>query len=317
MNAQPTSAPEDGPAARAIGPEVEPEASPGPPEGTTASSVETAAEETLTESDETTPQASRPRPAWWKRAWTVFGALIGIVGAVTGVIGILPIVFRDATDAESLVIDVEPADAELAPVFAVPLSADWTTLPRSPGTCSSEQGDWLEAHGVRLPERYTVHVTNTAKEGATMSLSQFRGEGTAEEAPPQNIAVVCARTASTEPHMRVALLNPATGRIAVYLQPAPFLVDNPLVVNIRPGESGDFGLLIRSSSDFDGRIVFRVAIAGDSDVRVLPIGDGLSAPGIVSQRLIVADGWLACADADAKCDPLAVIAESLAAAPND
>jgi|GEM_PF-1643366 len=252
------------------------------------------------------------RKHWWQRAWAVLGVVVAVVGAVTGVIGVLPILFRDATTPDSLTVSLQAAEAELVSTFAIPLTADWSGFPTSATGCTAEQQAWLESTGLLLHERYLVTVGNRAAEGATLSLKDFRGKGEAASTPPQAIAVVCDRSGSGAAGMRAAKLDPASGRTAVYEQRDPSLPDNPLVFNLTPGESGDFALFVQSSADFTGELVFTASLGGESWPVTLPIEGGVKVPGLATQRLTVAGERLACIGSS-ECDPGKVIADLLAA----
>lgn len=253
-----------------------------------------------------------PKKHWWQHAWAIFGVAVGVVGAITGVISIVPILVRDATDPESLTVSVEPADSEFAPAFAVPLLADWSSFPGATQGCSPEQLAWLEAIGTPLHERYLVTVGNSAQEGATMSLAKFRGEGETGD-PATAVVVVCDRTGAGSGAMRAARLDPATGAGAVYAQADPSLPTNPLVFNLAPGESGEFALLVQSSAGFTGDLVFTASVGEQTWQEVLPVEGGLDVPGVAEQRLAVVDGALVCVG-DAECDPSAVLSELAIAA---
>lgn len=259
------------------------------------------------------PAPESPRKKrWWQHAWAVIGVVVGIVGAVTGVISILPIIFRDATDPESLNVSVESADAEFAPVFAVPLLADWASFPTATRACSAEQLAWLQSEGIPLRERYLVTVGNAAQEGATMSLAKFRGEGSVG-GPATAVAVVCDQTGAGTPAMRAARIDPATGAGAAYVLPDPSLPSNPLVFNLAPGESGQFALLVQSSAAFTGDLVFTGSVGKQTWQETLPLKGELDLPGVAEQRLAVVDGVLSC-EGDMECDPAEVLAALVEAA---
>ncbi|MFD5224180.1 hypothetical protein ACFWHT_01025 [Microbacterium sp. NPDC058342] len=259
---------------------------------------------------QTLPSES-PKP-WWQRAWAVLGAVVGIVGAVTGVISIVPLLVRDVTTPDSLAVTAESADAELAPVFAVPIGADWSDFPTSSGACSQEQQAWLDDVGTRLTERFMVSVGNRASEGATLSLKDFRGQGETASTSSEAVAVVCDRGGTGGSSMRAARVDPASGRTAVYAQADPSLPDNPLVFNLAPGESGDFALLVQSSADFTGDLVFTVSVGSESWTAVLPVDGGVSVPGLAAQRFTISEGGLACVGTE-PCDPHEVLQDLMLA----
>lgn len=255
--------------------------------------------------------SSAPRP-WWQRTWAIISAIVAVLGAVTGVVGIWPLVFRNATSLDSLTVSVEAADSQRIGVFAVPITAPWQTFPTSESTCDASQLAWLEANGTPLPERFLVSVSNTADDGAMLSLKDFRGEGEATGSVPLHVAVTCDQAGGAS-NLRSALIDPSTDRVGVYVAADPSQPASPLVFTLAPGENGQFALSIRSSADFSGAIVFTEALGDQSRVVTLPIEGGLDVPGTASTRFTVHDGQLAC-EADADCTPAATIDALLQAA---
>ncbi len=250
--------------------------------------------------------APSSRAPWWRRTWALVSAAIGVIGAVTGVIGVWPLLVRDATSLDSLTVAVESAESELAPVFAVPLEAEWSSFPESAERCDAGQLDWLEANGERLARRHLVSVANVASEGAMLSLKGFRGDGEVT-APASHVAVTCDLTGAGESGIRTAVVDAASGGIAVYVQPDPSLPDNPLVFNLAPGENGQFALLVQSSADFAGRIVFTESLGGQEREVELPLEGKVVLPGLVPERLTVSGGRLSCVSTS-PCDADALIA---------
>lgn len=242
---------------------------------------------------------------WWQHTWAIISAAVAIIGAVTGVIGVWPLIFRDATTLDSLEISVESADSDLAPVFAVPVGAAWETFPTSASVCDAQQLAWLEQNGTRLAERYLVSVANSAHEGAMMSLKDFHGVGEVVAGPPTHVAVLCDQTGAGASNIRAAALDPGSGGNAVFQQPDPSLPDNPLVFNLAPGENGQFALSVRSTAAFSGTIVFVTALGTESREAELPVGT-LDLPGIAGIGFVIADGALACDIPD--CTPADVLA---------
>lgn len=263
--------------------------------------------------DPTTPAPSRTSRPWWQRTWAIVSAIVAVVGAVTGIVSIVPLVFRNATTLDSLTVAVEPAESQRVAVFAVPITAAWETFPVSESVCDEQQLAWLETNGTRLAEQVLVSVSNTADDGAMLSLKDFRGEGTANEPDPIHVAVTCDQAGAGASNLRSALIDPATGRIGVYISTDPAEPVSPLVFNLAPGENGQFALNIRSSADFAGTIVFTEALGDDTRVVSLPIEGGLNVPGTAATRFTVQDGQLVC-EAVADCTPADTIAGLLRAA---
>lgn len=258
------------------------------------------------------PTASATSRPWWQRTWAMVSAIVAVLGAVTGVIGIWPLVFRNATTLDSLTVAVEPAESPRVTVFAVPITAAWNTFPTSESVCDPGQLAWLEANGARLTERFLVSVSNTADDGAMLSLKDFRGQGDASAPDPMHVAVTCDEAGAGASNLRSALIDPATDRIGVYVAPDPAQPVSPLVFNLAPGENGQFALNIRSSGDFAGTIVFTEALGDDVRLVTLPIDRDLDVPGTATTRFAVVDGRLAC-EAVADCTPTDTIAALLRA----
>lgn len=252
----------------------------------------------------TAPRAPKRRLSL---AAKIISAVIGLVGAVTGVVSILPILQRDASSLDSLTVTVEPIVSS-AVSFAVPVSAPWAEFPGSMDRCSDEQLAWLQVHGRPMQERYLIEVTNTAKEGATLSLKDFRGVGAASESAQRSVSVVCD-SSGVPSQLRAASLDPATGAPAEYEQNNPNIPDNPLVYNLAPGETGQIAFSLRSALDFGGQIIATVALGGEERDAVLPFDKNLTVVGVASDpaRFTIAGGALTCI-ADAACVPLDLLA---------
>jgi len=249
---------------------------------------------------------------WWRHTWAAVSALVAVVGAITGIVSILPLIFRDATTLDSLTISAESIESDLSPTFAVPLTADWSSFPASSSVCDATQLSWLESNGMRLEERFLISVANAAKEGAMMSLKNFTGIGEVVAGPPTNVAVTCDQTGGGTSNLRAAQLDPATGRTAVYVQSDPSLPDNPLVFNLAPGENGQFAITLESSADFSGTIVFIEALGTETREVTLPIGE-VALPGTAPIRFTVKDGGLACVAVE-DCVPADILTGLKAAA---
>lgn len=258
----------------------------------------------------TTGSAARP---WWQRTWAIISAIVAVLGAVTGVVGIWPLVFRNTTNLDSLTVAVQPAESPRSAVFAVPITAPWNTFPTSESFCDDAQLAWLEANGRRLVERFLVSVSNTADDGAMLSLKDFRGDGTASDPDPLHVAVTCDQAGAGASNLRSALIDPSTDRIGVYVASDPAQPVSPLVFNLAPGENGQFALSIRSSADFAGSVVFTEALGDETRLVTLPIDDGLDVPGTAAIRFTVQDGGLVC-DAVEDCTPNDTITALLRAA---
>jgi hypothetical protein len=243
---------------------------------------------------------------WWRHTWAGVSAAVAVIGAITGVITIWPLIFANNTTLDSLTVSAESIESDPAPSFAVPLTADWESFPASASVCDAAQLAWLEANGTRLEERFLVSVANSASGGPMMSLKDFHGLGDVVAAPPTNVAVTCDQTGGGPSSLRSAKLDPATGLTAVYVQPDPTLPDNPLVFNLAPGENGQFAITLQSSADFSGAIVFVEALGTQTREVTLPIGD-VNLPGTAAIRFTVTGGNLACLGLES-CVPDEVLA---------
>ena len=241
-------------------------------------------------------------------------AIVAVLGAVTGVVGVMPILFRNATTLDTFTVSVESAEAQRVAVFAVPITAAWTTFPTSQDVCDDGQLAWLEEHGTRLFERFLVSVSNTADQGAMLSLKDFRGQGEVSGSAPTHVAVTCDQAGAGASTLRSASVDPSSGRVGVYVvESDPGIPPSPLVFNLAPGENGQFALNIRSSADFVGSIVFTEALGDESRVVTLPLDGGLAVPGTAPIRFTVEGGELACAGVEG-CTPADTIAALVRAA---
>jgi hypothetical protein len=184
----------------------------------------------------------------------------------------------------------------------VPITAAWDAFPASESVCDAEQSAWLEANGTVLVERYLVSVSNTADDGAMLSLKDFRGDGEASEPDPMHVAVTCDQAGAGPSNLRAALIDPSNGTIGVYVLSDPEQPVSPLVFNLAPGENGQFALNIRSSADFTGSIVFAESLGDESRLVPLPLDGALDVPGTAATRFTVQDGRLVC-EGEADCTP--------------
>ena len=257
-------------------------------------------------------RGTTPRP-WWQRTWALVSALVAVLGAVTGVVGVMPILFRNATTLDSLTVSVEPVESQRIAVFAVPITAAWETFPTSQNVCDDRQLAWLEERGTRLTERFLVSVSNTADEGAMLSLKDFRGQGEVSATTPAHVAVTCDQAGAGPSNLRSALVDPSSGRIGAYVDPETSAPAAPLVFKLAPGENGQFALNIQSSADFVGSIVFTEALGGASRIVPLPFEGDFDVPGTAPIRFTVQSGELACSGVE-DCTPADTIATLLRAA---
>jgi hypothetical protein len=266
----------------------------------------------MTDGRDSGDRATAPQKKRFSLLAKVISAAIGVIGAVTGVVSILPIVLRDASSVDSLVATVEPIESPLTHLFALPANADWESFPTSVEGCDTDQFDWLAERGTELHERYLLEVANSAKEGAMIALKDFRGEGEVSAAGEQLISVLCDQSGVTS-QLRAASLDPASGEPARYVQNNPNVPDNPLVYTLEPGETGQIALSLRSAFDFSGEVVVTVALGTEKKDVVLPFGDTLTVAGVSQDpaRFTVRGGVLSCI-ADEECvveDVIARIAQ--------
>ncbi|MFT4284086.1 MAG: hypothetical protein QM598_04560 [Protaetiibacter sp.] len=172
----------------------------------------------------------------WTRTGKVIAIVVSAVSFVTGVIGVLPILFRDATGLSSLEVSAQPYQA--GPLeFALAPDADIASFPAGTA-CGPEQLAWLEANAEPLAHRLVLEMGNRASEGSMLALTGFRAV-TAATAGETRVRVVCD---SLTPNVQSARLfvdqTAATAFFGGDSLGGAGRPDSPVAWNLAPGENG-------------------------------------------------------------------------------
>lgn len=221
-----------------------------------------------------------PERKWWSFPLKVVSVLVAVVGAATGVISVLPILFPDSSSIGTLTLAAEPDDSG-PPEYALPLSDSGSGFPTAEEPCSAEQIAWLDEHAMPLQRQYMIDMRNTAGDGAMLALIDFRAAGESQPDPATNILVVCPAD-SESATVRAAALQvddrSATARFSpvATAQAAP---DVPVSWNLAPGETGRFQLILRASHGTAGTLE-ATALIGSDEETVQVVGSDFELPGL-------------------------------------
>lgn len=248
--------------------------------------------------------------------------MIGIIGAVTGVISILPIVTANASGIDDLRLTASPYP-EGVTEWALPVGVDTSSYPTGGEQgCTDERRRWLEARASQIHRSLLIDMRNVADSGPMLSVSDVRIEGERFPHSATAVLVVCDPNAAALPPLEAARLDASTsGSVAVFSAEAygiqqEGLPDLPVTWNLAPGETGLVVLRIGSSVAYDGTLTVGVVDAGRvTDVPIAVEGvDTLAAPALVElgEVHLRAGVELTCVDErdpDAACDATALIGQ--------
>lgn len=256
----------------------------------------------------------------WGRVWTVIAAVIGVVGAITGVIGIWPIITANASGIDDLRLTASPYPASVTE-WALPVATDLSTYPAAGGEgCTEERRQWLASRATQIHRSLLLDMRNVADSGPMLALSDVRIEGERFPHGETAVLVVCDPATTPPRPLEAAMLDASSSNsVAVFSAEAygiqqEGLPDLPVTWNLAPGETGLVVLRIGSSVGYDGALTVGVVDAGQTtDVTVVVDGvDALVAPALVELGIVQlrAGATLTCVDerdADAVCDAAALI----------
>lgn len=254
-----------------------------------------------TANPETATESAPPRPGLLHRispVGRVIGGIIGVASLVTGVIAVIPILTRDATNFDSLRMEATALGGDLE--FAVPVGADFASFPEGPaGVCDAGQQAWLEANGERIVTSYLVDVRNVASEGPMLALTRVRGVGE-PGSTPASVRVLCSPAGPSSVSLQAARLLVSDPAQVAYFDKSAFghtaesIPDSPVAWNLAPGETGQFALTLYPTQPFTGQLVMTVRSgAEDRDMTLL---EEVTVPGLVRGGFtyLVVDGGLHC-----------------------
>ena len=269
-------------------------------------------------------RASRPRPAQGKllsRTWAVIGAAIGIVGAVTGVISIMPILAANGSGVDDLRLTATPYP-EAATEWALPVGTDLSTYPATPGEgCTEDRRAWLQERATPIHRTLLLDLRNVANDGPMLSVSDVRIDGERFPGRETAVLVICDPASVPPTSLEAAMLDASTPKsVAVFSAEAygiqqEGLPDLPVTWNLAPGETGLVVLRVGSTVAYDGTLTVGVVDAGKkTELQISVDGvDSLAAPALVELGRVhlQAGSALSCVDerdAAAACDVSTIVA---------
>lgn len=203
---------------------------------------------------------AKPTRKFWTRTNKIIAATLSVVGAVTGVISVIPILTRDATNFSHLELVATPIVGE-ASEWAIPAEALDLDFPVTDTACGPEQLTWLEANAEPMQRSFMLTLRNVASEGAMLALTEFRStaEGN-EDRGPVKIRFVCDPSGAMPELLYYGKLladDPSHDAVHVKLQAgaAPnSSPEMPVAFNLAPGESGKIPLDLFSRNPVRGSI---------------------------------------------------------------
>lgn len=199
-----------------------------------------------------------------------FGAVIAVLGVVAAVTGPVPDWFKNETEVSNF--SAKPINKAGVTRFLLPLDAQLEQLPPTDtGLCGPEQVAWLKEHGTEIPPYERVAITNTAKDGAMLALSNVHAVDVVKSGPKPSIFFDCPDAGNGDN----AILNLRLDRD----QQAAELVDpqtektSPFSFNLAPGEQGsiELRLLGDEGTSYSGHIVADVSTGGVNKTVELPL----------------------------------------------
>ena len=207
----------------------------------------------------TVPAQGGGRKFWTRTKIFVSGAL-ALIGAVTGVISVIPILTRDATNFSHLEIAATPVAGE-ASEWALPVEALDLEFPVTGTACGPEQVSWLEANATRMQRSFMLNLRNVASEGAMLALTEFRSTAEGDEdRGPVKIRFVCDPSGVMPELLYYGKLladDPSRDAVHVKLQTGAATNSSPempVAFNLAPGESGKIPLDLFSRNPVRGSV---------------------------------------------------------------
>lgn len=213
------------------------------------------------------PPAAAPRTSFFRRRiWTRTGKVITVVVSVvsfaTGVIGVLPILLRDATGLGSLEVTAAPFEAGPRE-FALAPDADLASFPAG-AACGPEQLAWLDANAEPLAHRLVLDMGNRASEGSMLALTAFRAETSAAAGDPR-VRVVCESLTPNVQSARLFVDQPsATAFFGGETLGGEGRPDSPVAWNLAPGENGTVVVDLLTATGVTGTLQLTAQSGKDS-----------------------------------------------------
>lgn len=229
----------------------------------------------------TVPESTTRTKRRWRLVATVVSSVIGVVSFVTGIIAVVPILTRDATNFSSFTVSATPFPAT-STRWALPLTTDFSSFPVAEDEiCTAEQRDWLESAGTPVVTRLLVEMRNTASDGPMLALKDFRVVGERAAGAEAAILVECDSAPASVTQVQAAEIDASSeANIAVYSAAAygvsqPGMPDIPLTWNLAPGETGQQVFGIVTSLGYEGALVATL-ISGEQS-QTVTLGEELGA----------------------------------------
>ncbi|MFF2371820.1 hypothetical protein [Agromyces sp. NPDC058110] len=260
-----------------------------------------------------TAASEKPVSFFQRRIWTRTGKVIAIVVSAvsfaTGIIGVMPILLRDATGLGSLEVTAAPFEGG-PQEFALSPDADLTTFPVG-SACDSEQLAWLASNAEPLAHRVAVDMGNRASEGSMLALTEFRAV-TAAATGDVRIRVVCETTTPNVQSARLFVDQPsATAYFGGDTLGGDGRPDSPVAWNLAPGENGTIVIDLLSATAVTGTLQL-TAQSGKESTPVDVEGSDFALPGLVASGarflLVTADGFTCQAVDGTECSVEALLA---------
>lgn len=275
-----------------------------------ASEQETSEPQSLTQPPPPSEASLRRGAArkFWNRTNIIVGVVLGVIGAITGVISVIPILTRDASNFSHLEISAEPVSSG-ASVWAVPADALRSGFPQGM-PCGPEQLEWLQTHATQIQQSFMLNARNSASEGAMLALTEFRStaDPVANEARGEvSVRLVCDPSGTLPETVYYAQLmadDPSQVAAHVKLEAGTAATASPkmpVAFNLAPGESGKIPLELFSRNPATGSV--QVTVLSRDESRTIEIeGSAFEMPALLfageMYLVTVADG-LACVRSDA------------------
>ncbi|MCS0498741.1 hypothetical protein [Protaetiibacter mangrovi] len=277
-------------------------------------SEESPVEQSPAEVDAVEPPAAAPRESFFKRRiWTrtgkIIAAVVSAVSFVTGVIGVIPILTRDATGLGSLEVSAAPFEAGPRE-YALPPDAELSSFPTG-AACGPEQLAWLEANAAPLTHRVVLDMGNHASEGSMLALTELRAVTTGV-AGDLGVRVVCDSPAQNVQSARLFVDQPgATAYFGGDTFGGSGRPDSPVAWNLAPGENGTLVVDLLSATAVGGSLQF-TAHSGTESTTIDIEGSDFVLPPLAASGaqylLATADGFVCRALDGSECDLTALLA---------
>lgn len=232
------------------------------------------------------PLARKPTGRFWTRTKVIISGTLAFVGAVTGVVSVIPILTRDATNFSHLEITATPVTGEVTE-WAIPLEALDEEFPSSDTACGPEQSAWLQAHAEPIQRSFMLNTRNTANDGPMLALVDFRATTSGDsDRSDIRVRLVCEPTGTMPELMYYGkLMADDPEQIAVHTKIQTVAVptgvpEMPVTFNLAPGESGKIPLELFSRNVASGSIQVTV-LSRDERQKVHVEGSDFKMPALL------------------------------------